>query len=962
MDPFLRQTARYIHSQFGGSFEDVAIVLPNRRGGVFLRRYLAEFLKGTSWSPAIFSIEEFIAMLSGLKEVEQVHCLIELYRVHREVEKEKAQTFDEFLNWGPQLLSDFSEVDRYLVDPASLFTYLDEVRVLTLWNPGNDKLTEFQQNYLKFYHSLLAYYNGLKERLLSRSEGYQGLIFRHAWEALERGEAEIPWNHVVFTGFNALTTAEEKIIDLLMKNEDARLIWDADAYYAEDPHQEAGEFLRSWYRKWPATKERWVSNEFKSEGKKVDVIGLPDIVGQVKWCGAHLKELAAKGDLDEKTAIVLPDERLLLPLLNSITPEAGDLNITMGIPVSQTPLAGLLELIMQMHIHAFRMNPGMPAKGKYYYRDVVKVLRHPFVNRMADESMGGNNFAWFELVESVRDGSRVFVGKDEIVPQDAGLFTHGTEFLTLLFAPWESIPGAVSGMQSLVEGLVPAMGGKGKEDDPSDTTPVELEYAWTVSRILHQLEAIVKEAADYFTWETLQKFLLQMLATTSLPFSGEPLKGIQVMGMLETRTLDFERVILLSCNEGILPSGRNVQSFIPFDVRRDFNLPLNHHKDAVYAYHFYRLLQRAGEVWLLYNTESDNLGGGEPSRFIQQIRVELEKYNPRIQIKEFFVTTPLQTGEAIPEITVRKEKRVLDLLAKKAQKGFAPTSLNAYRSCPLRFYYSEIAGLKEPKEAEEVIDPKTLGSAVHEVLFKLYEPFKGKVVSSGDLRSMEPLVDQYVLKAIENNFRGGTIRTGRNHLLIRVAGIMIRNFIRREIEEVNVLLKQGKALKIMLLEQPLHCSIWIEVGGQQVEVKLKGFVDRVDRVGPVTRIIDYKTGSVESKDVALKDWDDLVTDPKVEKGFQLLMYAYLMAGGHPDPVYQTGILSLKKLNQWLIAVKVPSEEKKDGDELIDDEVLGRFEKSLKTILSEIFDPGKPFVRTGDTDRCLYCPYVTLCGR
>jgi len=576
--------------------------------------------------------------------------------------------------------------------------------------------------------------------------------------------------------------------------------------------------------------------------------------------------------------------------------------------------------------------------------------------------MEGNQFAWHELVESVREGSRVFVGKEDIVPLDAGLFAHGTEFLDLRFTPWDSVTDAVKGMKSLVEGMVLTIGRDESYEDPVESTPVELEYAWAITQILHQMDAIVSEAKDYFTWETLQKFLQQMFVSTTLPFSGEPLKGIQVMGMLETRTLDFERVILLSCNEGILPSGRNVQSFIPFDVRRDFNLPLNHHKDAVYSYHFYRLLQRAGEVWLLYNTHPDKLGGGEPSRFIQQIRVELEKFNQGIQINERFVTTPVRAGEESPVIVIEKGKRILELLAKKAQRGFAPTAINAYRSCPLRFYYSEIAGLREPEEAEEDIDPKTLGSAVHEVLHKLYEPFKGKVISTDDLKLMESLVDQYVLKAIGGLFRGGTIHTGRNHLLIRVAGIMVRNFLQTEKEFVIENLEEGRSLKIVLLEQPLHRTIRLEMDDQKREVKLKGFVDRVDRIGHLTRIIDYKTGSVDKKDVAVKDWDALLTDPKLDKGFQLLMYAYLMAEGHPDPVYETGILSLKKRKQGLIPATVPSEEKKEGEELINEESLYQFEEILKTILSEIFDPDKPFIQTDDPDHCLYCPFITLCGR
>ncbi|NQV03787.1 MAG: hypothetical protein HQ542_14145, partial [Bacteroidia bacterium] len=588
MPPFLFQTAQYIYKTYGENLSEVAIILPNRRAGLFLRKYLSGMLPGTSWAPTVFSIEEFITSVSGLNEVEQVHCLVELYKVHLDAEGEKAQPFDEFLNWGAQLLSDFNEIDRYLVDPATLFTYLDEVRAMTVWNPDNEPLTEFQQNYLKFYHSLLSYYSGLTKALLSRGEAYQGLIFRHAWQKLDQGEAEIPWKKVIFAGFNALTTSEEKIIDILVKRSDGELLWDADSYYLDDPKQEAGDYLRQWFQKWPEWSERWKYDDFKSGTKEIKVIGAPDLIGQVKLTGNLLQEWQHQQLLNERTAVILPDEQLLLPLLNSLPEGIDAVNITMGLPLSQTPLADLLVLVYEMHHHAIRMTPGGKKPGRFYFRDVVKVLQHPYVTRLALANTDGNQFAFRELVEKIKTGRRTFLQRKDLITEHTGLFGVNLDFLDRMFTSWDSLDGALSGLQTLIEAIVVSVGSaEPSSPDLQDkpTPQIELEYAYAVARILRQLRLLIAESGSFLTWDSLAKFLKQLLDTTMLPFYGEPLKGLQIMGMLETRTLDFDRVIILSCNEGVLPSGKNIQSFIPFDVRRDFHLPLYRQKDAVYAYH-----------------------------------------------------------------------------------------------------------------------------------------------------------------------------------------------------------------------------------------------------------------------------------------------------------------------------------------------------------------------------------------
>lgn len=964
MPSFLRQTADYILQNYQEKFPEIAIILPNRRAGLFLRKYLAGMLVRTSWSPALFSIEEFIASVSGLREVEQVRCLFELYKVHQRTEKEKAQLFDEFMVWGGQLLSDFNEIDRYLVDPAVLFRYLDEVRAMTVWNPGNTPLTEFQLKYLKFYNSLLSYYTGLSETLLAHGEAYQGLIFRHAWQQIETGVAVVPWSKVVFAGFNALTTAEERIIDHLVKQGKGELLWDADSYYLDDPKQEAGDSLRQWFRKWPEWSERWKSDGFRSGAKKIEIVGVPDIIGQVKLTGNLLNEWHQKEMLNERTAVILPDEKLLLPLLNSLPAGIDSVNITMGLPISQTPLADFLLIVFDMHHHAITMTGGKKS-GRFYFRDVLKVLQHPYAARLASANTDGNQFAFHELIEKVRSGQQTFLQRKDLMKEGAGLFGGSLDFLDLILPTWDSLEGSLTELQKLVEAIVastipPKSPGQGQAE--VRTPLIELEYAYAVARILRQLKLLVGESLAFLTWESLAKFLKQLMETTRLPFYGEPLKGLQIMGMLETRTIDFDRIVILSCNEGILPSGKNLQSFIPFDVRRDFHLPLYREKDAIYAYHFYRLLQRATDVWLLFNTEPGQMGGGDPSRFIRQIEAELPAYNPLIKIRQGVLVTPLQCSGRSPAIEIRKGTDVFEKLHQKASSGFSPTSLNAYRSCSLRFYFSEVAGLKEPEAEEGEIDPRTLGSAVHHALMNLYKPFLGRILTRGDLSLMEPGIDGVIDNAFREVFKGDGVKTGKNMLLVEVARIMVRKFIRGEMRYVDQLAGKGETLVVQMLEQPLSRHLILQYALAETEIRIKGFVDRVDRIGGITRVIDYKTGIVNSKDVAIAAWDDLVSDPSVDKGFQLLIYTWLLSGRFPADRYEAGIISLKKQAPGLMTVSMPGKEGKPRSKAIGSYEIEKTEEMLRLILSGIFDPDEPFRQTTEEDRCTYCPFISICGR
>ncbi len=455
----------------------------------------------------------------------------------------------------------------------------------------------------------------------------------------------------------------------------------------------------------------------------------------------------------------------------------------------------------------------------------------------------------------------------------------------------------------------------------------------------------------------------QVITPTSLPFYGEPLRGVQLMGMLETRTLDFENLIILSCNEDMLPSGKINTSFIPFDLKRSFGLPTYRHKDAVYAYHFYRLIQRAKQVWILFNTEPDQLGGGDRSRYLRQIASELPVYNPKIVITERVLATPPGKREPVAAIRIPKTGQTAEALEAKAAKGFSATALNLYRNCPLKFYFSEIAGIKEPDDLEDTIDPAILGSAVHEALFSLFKPCLNCVITADFIHEMEKRSDDAVDLAFEKKFKGSDTAYGKNLLFVNVAKLMVRRFLKAEAEQFRDPEQPGKPVSIAFLEQYLDTIVQVPFGDKILDVKIKGFLDRVDQSDRGWKIIDYKTGVTEPKQVKVRDWGELAGNPDLNIAFQLLLYGYLLNRRFKDAITcSAGIISLKKIKTGFMAVAVPAPEPGKFSTILDRGTLALFEKVMEHILGEIYDAEIPFDQTDNPDLCERCPYINLCCR
>ena len=746
---------------------------------------------------------------------------------------------------------------------------------------------------------------------MERKIGYQGLIYREAVENLEAYIQNTTSRDHVFLGFNALNAAEEIIIQELLQNDLASIYWDIDKEIIDHPFHDAGLFMRHYLNHWPHYRThdfRWKTTKY-SEKKHIEVIGVPKNIGQSKYIGTLLESMISKGDQIQNTAIVLADENLLIPTLNSLPNSIEAINITMGLPVQSIPLATLFEKIFNLHKNN---------KKVFYYKDVMGIISHQFIRPL----LNTHNDVVSEISDIILKNNIVYITLERMV----SIAHHNKDLLELLFTiGTDPVSSILSNCQRLIVRI------KSELDRDRSENKLALEYLFRFNELFNELVKLNDNYTYIQELNSLHSVYNELLSRTTLDFQGEPLEGLQLMGMLESRVLDFETVIISSVNEGILPAGKTNNSFIPYDVKIENNLPTYKEKDAIYSYHFYRLLYRAKNVFILYNTEMDALTGGERSRFITQMEIQgIHKLNHKI-------ISPKVDPQHQSSIQVHKTDTILRKLNELGQKGISPSALTNYIRNPMDFYYEKIIGIKTPEEVEESVAMNTLGTIVHNTLEDLYKGFIGDHLDLDTLSALTPKVNKVIEHHFKIEFYEGDISKGKNLIIFEIAKRYVLNFINKEIED----LKQGNQIKIIGLEREVESKLFItEIG---TEIKLTGKVDRIDQYNGVVRIIDYKTGKVTKDQVVISDWELLTTDyKKYSKSFQLLMYAYLLKhSGEIDLPVEAGIVSFKNLNSGVL--KFLHMESKSKDPLISDSTLSSFEMELKRILIEIFDPEVNFI-------------------
>jgi len=926
---------------------------------LFFKQYVSLIINKPIWLPDIYALEDFVVYKSGLKLSDPLELIARLYKVYKSLEKDKAQPFSEFISWGNMLLGDFDEIDQYIADGEKVFQYLDEIKAMKHWNPDGKPLTPFEQDYLRFYNSLAPCYTLFREELLKHGEGYFGLAFDMLLKDIQN-KSFSEWDSIVFAGFNALTAAEETLLKYLVEVGKAEIYWDADGYYLTDPRQEAGRFLREYISKNTFGPMNWIGNSLSAEEKTISVIGVPGNVGQAKLAGELIQDLIRKKGTSDGIALVLVDEGLLLPVLNSIPDETGDFNVTMGFPLKQTPVFSLINIILSMFANAQRFAQPMPDTKsgtdpmlRFYYKDIQRFLSHPFI-----DSTKKNIHSDTAKTESPQVAKSFYASVDLLE-----LLTSINKPLGAVFEPYLSNKQIESGdvislVRDIISFLRDAFSPVENENDQSKGPihPIELEYLFHAAVLCSKLDVILKDPELKPDIETVQSLVSNLIAGMRLPFYGEPLNGLQVMGMLETRLLDFTDIIMISVNEGLLPRGKHQTTFIPDEVRSQFGMQRYSERTAVFAYHFYRLMQRVENAWLIYNTEGDELGGGEKSRFISQMLYEMPTVNPGIKISEQILSV-LPGNTNAGEISIEKSPDVMMRLRQIADRGLSPTALSMFLKCKLQFYFSQVLRISEPDQVSETIDAAMLGEIVHDALHQIYLTKKGILITPEILLTMLPMAIQQVHKAFALKFNTDELSTGKNLLIVKVAENMIKRFLLAE----KKYLEQSKSnIEILMLEEDLESVVQIadSISGEIFNVKIHGKADRIDRVGGVTRIIDYKTGKVENKDLKI----DLITNfqDKEEPGklLQVLTYAIMFSDMQVVTPGQliSGIISLRKASSYLIKTDI------DKADILDKQVLHAFKLELEGIIGAIFNTAEPFIQTTNRDTCSLCTFNTICNR
>jgi len=897
------------------SFENVVFILPSQRAKVFLKQTLKDKIS-VGFLPESLNIEQFVQQVSGIEKADSIQLLFHFYTIYKNLEKDP-DSFDTFSSWAFTVLQDFNEIDQHLVDTKEIFVYIRDIERLKKWSvSGTFTETEFMKDHYSFLEKLNNFYPPLYQFLLEKKIGYQGLMYREACSNIEGYIEENVHKKFFFIGFNALNKAEEFLFQKVLETNNSDIYWDLDEVFFNTNHQ-AGTFIRKYKKEWKYYEKnplKTLSNSF-SGPKNIQIIGASKNTTQIKYAGEILENFT---DF-KNTALILADETLLPITLNSLPKNINAINITMGYPLKDIPTTSLLFSIFQLFVSQEKLQKTIV--NEFYHKDVVRFLKHQSVYKLLSDE---NSALVDNFTEEIGKENLIFISKAQIESILIDTIASVKSGISAIFNSYTTINEFLDRILNLIALL--------KED----VTTLEKEYLFRFYTAFTQLKTLQTEY-EYFTdLKTLSLFFKQLISSETLSFQGEPLRGLQLMGMLETRVLDFENIILTSTNEGILPASSQQNSFIPFDVKIEFGLPTFKEKDAIFSYHFFRLLQRAKNVFILYNTEHDDFGSGEKSRFVTQ----LEMMRDDIIYKNI-------SPKVIPSKTALKEipknEVTFERLKELAKKGISPSALTNYLYNPISFYKQKILKIKEFDDVEETVAFNTLGTVVHEALDELYTPFVGRFLSEENVSKMEKEANNLVIKHFKIQFKNGDISTGKNRLIYEVANRFVSNFLLKEKE----LLKDKKnKLKIIATEENLSAEITIE--GIDFPVKLHGQVDRVDELNGVLRIIDYKTGMVSSTNLRVPEFENL-RDEKHLKAIQVLLYAYLFTKSKNynfNQPLEAGIYSFKNLNSGFLPIDFALPRKKPETN-ITAEKLEEFITELKIYIQEIYNPEIDFIEPAD---------------
>ncbi|MDD3108393.1 MAG: PD-(D/E)XK nuclease family protein [Alistipes sp.] len=959
MQGFLAEVASQLYRRYGDAITDRQIVFPNRRAQLFFCEALCEQLHRPLWQPAFPSIGELMERIAGVRTSDRIKLITELYKVYSEFHTEN---FDSFYFWGEMLLSDFDQIDKYQIEADKLFANVLDLKeleqdlsyltpeqveiILRFWrNFGiGENFSEEQRHFLKIGNSLSAIYRRYRERLTAQGLAYEGMVYRLAADRLKQLDTEAwctPDDRFLFIGFNALSACEKELFSALQRSGQAEFFWDYDDYYVTPRDYEAGLFLRDNLRAYPPSDLTPIGHDHFRKPKEIHVIPTPSDTLQCKYVHHFLQTLLDQGEHpDKETAIVLTDESLLLPVLYSIPAALPALNITMGYPLRQTTAYSFVERLIALQHHARIRH----SRTEFYHSDVTGLLNHPYIQEHQASQAE-------TLLQQIRQRQMIYIAQ-EAFPQEG--------LLHEIFTPTDS-------WQSLCRYLTHALSeviAHSADLEPSEQAQ-RREFFTIIVEHLTRIENALSDAGVEVSVSIFTSLLRRTLQTLRIPYEGEPLAGVQIMGILETRNLDFRNVVVLSMNDDSFPGSRTLSnSFIPYNLRYAYGLPTPQHHEGVYAYYFYRLLQRAERVHLVYCSRSDDKRTGEQSRYITQLEMESSHTLHR---------HPIQLGVNLSDsapICIKKDDTILHQLHAFLHGGdrtLSPTAFYHYIECPLKFYFRSLAGLAPVEEVSEEIDMPLFGTILHRALELLYTPLIGRPHPQKHLQGLigSPAIEQAVRQAINENYlhtpEGVDPTYGGNLILVKD---VVCKYINRCVLPYDV--AQTETFVVQGLEQRVECEVAFPLGSETLSARFAGKSDRIDLLPHGTwRVVDYKSGSPHGNSnaatVAFHSLEELFgTEIRTRSAaaLQTLLYALMICESEHCEVQPT-LYYVRNMQSAHFSPLLH-----EGNEPIVQFTPYRaaFLRHLQTTLSQLFDPQIPFTQCDDPATCTYCDFKEICRR
>lgn len=921
---FISKITEYIVDNYDLTKDYLTIIFPNKRAALTLRNELSKRINYNIWLPDILSIQEAMSQWSGLNLADNVDAIFELIKIINK--NNDFSSRKDLFSLASQMIKDFDEIDQYEINAKKFFNFLAEVKEIENWTPDLDNPIE--SSYLHFFKSLYNYYLSLRDVLSNEKCGYYGMITRYIDEMSDDKLISIIGNKkIIFAGFNAMTKSEESVIVRLVECNKAVLLWDLDKYYFEDEKQEAGLFAREFFKNHPRIKKTFLSDNF-SDKKNINIIGVSG--NSVQTNALQIQLLKDDKNTQNKKAIVLADEKLLIPVLNSIPHNYDDLQVTMGYPYSKT-------IINHFIIQLFSFQNFINEKDNtIYFWGLLKLMGSELSKILLTPPELKDFLTWKE--------DKISKSTYYIKIDDYDYFkTHNNiyEFLKLISIKWKSSNECINSIKLILKLIYKLI----SDNDKSNFLKNQISIA---GRIINKIEKLLFKYNILIDIRDIESLYKQSSQEMSINLKGN-INGLQIMGLLETRNLDFDTIHILSVNEGILPQSKNNNSLIPFDLRKNFGLPTYKNKQAVYAYHFYRLLQNANNINIYYNTLADGMGEGEASRFIRQILHEMPYKSKNINIIESFYKCPeIKQQNNKANISIEKNERILSKIEEKLL-DLSPTSISCYLNCKMQFYIKYIENINDTS-TDESIQSNVIGNIIHSTFQFLYEHFGDNII---DLKLYEQVVDKFLCSSyqkalIKNNFPDGLPENGFNYLSKKMIEKLINNFINTEITFLK-----NNTIKIIGLEQKLSHTFCIN--GKNA--RIIGFADRIDSVNDTIRVLDYKTGQIYDEDVKIKNNIDNLKDLK-DKSLQLITYKYLYAKSTNTEIkkIKPGIFGLRKMSKGIFQLDNQSET------FDNDNFLNSCDRLFEDLIIEISDKNIPFSQTDNADNCKNCDYKDICKR